>query len=526
MTLATNNYPQIIEGPIGEQPDPTQCNLGTIFIPDGTAEIHVVQLSGGVHVWTTLGTGTLAINNVHSNFLSGAGTTASPLIFLLPNNVEIWVDPVAGNNNNNGTVGSPVQTLTEALLRIAPGWTGKCRIHLNPGTYALGASPKLVFPAPPGGVAAEPLVIDGLGTTDSGLGTLTVGVGSTQGAAPVFGTVVDSVGGFTVNAFRGKLLRFTSGALSGNSYWIFSNSASVITIVTQFASAPVAGATYVIEDSAQLFTWSGTLELEGRGTTLGLYNLTFSTSGSIDLRGSFDIYASKVRWNNTQITINQGVGIALLSPFSQQWPSGSLPVVTTSFLGPQFSGGSLFPTQNSRVNLSFSFMNACKTAMAQQCFFSLVDSGAFGAAAISAINQGCSLSITRVTMDTITPVTFNVQNPRANGAAVVIANGSSALIADTLIQNTPNTTAPGDAILITDHSVATVENVSGTGNAGVGVRCNFHSMLAAAAHGSSSSVTGTGGDVSLGATGVLAWAAVNAGLQTDAAQQCISTNGN
>lgn len=523
MTLSPNWIPVVIEGPLGELPDPLQTNLGTIFVPDGLTQIMVCQVVNGVRAWTTVGTGSLVTNNVHSRFLSGSGTVADPLIFSLPTDVEYWVDPTTGSDSGAGDAAHPVQTLAEALLRLAPGWKGKARVHLNPGTYALGASPKIIFPVPRGGVAAEPLVIDGLGTTDSGQGTRTTGVGSTTGSLQTFGNLVDSVGGLTVNAFRGMLLRFTSGALGGTSYWIYSNDATSITIASQFASAPVAGATYVIETSSQLFTWSGTLELEGAGA-VGLYNVTFSSGASIDLRGPLDLYTSKVNFVQNQLLVNQGASMSLLSAFTPMWPSGSLPVPSAYLLGCQLAGGSLFPLYGSRCSFNNSFFNGCKTSLGQGAFFSAADTGFSGAASIIA-KQAASASLIRTNMNNIVPVAFNTLNPRAFGAAIVVCEGSFLALIDTIINGTTNATAPGDAVLIVDKSCAVFENVSGTANAGVGVRILASSHLSNAAHNLGNTVTGTG-DVVFGSTGPLTWAGIGAARQTDAAQLCLIEPGN
>jgi hypothetical protein len=164
--------------------------------------------------------------------------------------------------------------------------------------------------------------------------------------------------------------------------------------------------------------------------------------------------------------------------------------------------------------------------MAQGAFFQAADSGFFGAASIFC-QSGGSAGLIRVTMDSIVPVTFNVLNPHANGAAVVATANASLSIIDTLIQNTTNATSPGDAVLINDNSIGVLENVSGSGNAGVGVRILASSQLSNAVHNSGNVVTGTGGDVFFGATGVITWGTAGTGTQqTDTTQLCLIKNGN
>lgn len=58
------------------------------------------------------------------------------------------------------------------------------------------------------------------------------------GGTTTYGTVTDTGSGWTTDAYEGMILEWTSGAMSGERYTIYTNTSSVITIIGRFSSAP------------------------------------------------------------------------------------------------------------------------------------------------------------------------------------------------------------------------------------------------------------------------------------------------
>lgn len=524
MGLITQRNVTLIEGHSNLRPSADGIQPGTLFLATDTEKFFVLQRENGVSSWVTLNPDfpTFTVTTSLPYHTSGDGTVSNPVIFALPTNVEYWVDPATGNDNNDGSSGSPLQTLGEALKRLGPGWLGKARIHLQAGTYALGTSPKLFIPAPPGGLNAEPILIDGLSSTDSGLGTRTVGAGSTQGSVPTFGTLVDSVGGLTANAFVGSFIRFLTGVRANQSYLIMSNTATTFTVVGSFSSgAPANGDTYVIETPAANITWVGTLVLEGHASALGQYNLNFGTAGGIDLH-DLTLYQNRIRYPSvTAFQLFERAAVTGLFSFTNLYASGSLSQIINT-VGSYWGAGGIFLQAASRFVPGNSLFSGCTIQPSPGAVMDLAVCG-FRATSWVRLSDGVVGRIFQCNFNAVTgaPAGGSIFFPDAFGAAVIACANSTLNLFDTVIASTPSTNAPGDAILVADGAVATIGNVSGSGNAGVGLRVRTQSMVRAAVHNSQNTVTGVN-DVIVGASAATTWAAIyGTPITIDAAEQCL-----
>jgi hypothetical protein len=158
--------------------------------------------------------------------------------------IEVYVDPVGGNDNNPGTPTSKVQTFLKAWSLMAVGRSLR-RIYLAAGNYPITGLE--TFAVPPYLAGGEPVCV--LGTpVDSGLGVLTITgtVPSTTGGANRGITAAPHVGNF-----QGAAILFTSGPVAGRRFLIAEDDGTTFTLANRVnlpANAPIPpGNTFIIE---------------------------------------------------------------------------------------------------------------------------------------------------------------------------------------------------------------------------------------------------------------------------------------
>lgn len=415
-----------------------------------------------------------------------------------------------GSDANPGTVAAPVLTMTRAFALVRVGCYRRPKIQVASGTYAQGASPKWQMPEPDG-VGAEPLLITGT-LIDSGLGALTAAAGGVQGAGSVFGSTVDSVGGFGVNALRGLVQRWTGGTAAnlGRSYRVFGNTANTITVDGAYAAAPAAGDTYVLETPGTVFSWTGTFTFE-QGNLLGLMNLAFDGGGVGQARLSYCEFAMQTV--DFRALGGGGISLAESSGLINLTAATAFTVTVPTVVGPYLQsavlGCSIQMATPSRISVSRATINGVAHESLQRgTFAQYLDSGFAGNAWVRF--AGNTISFSRVRFDAVTPAPVSTALVDAQGAALVVAKLAFASVINTDISNTPAATAPGDAILCADHSEIDLTGTVGAGNAGVGLQVRRHSQLRNNAGGGANTVTGAGGEVKIGANAVVTFAALPA----------------
>lgn len=462
----------------------------------------------------------ITVNTTPLTIEQAGGSGSSSTILTDP---TFYVDPVGGNDANAGTISAPFATIDHALKTLSPGWFGLATINVRAGTNTIGN--RTVFPSPLGNsnTSAGGIVINGVDSTDSGLGARTAN-GGTAGSFQAFGTVIDSVGGLTVNQWRGSFLRFTSGAtLNGRSFLIAENSATTFTICGIIAVAPTTE-TFVIETPAAIVSWSGTQGMQG-SCPVGVQNLAFSGGGGSNaFRWSGFVLGQQrcafANMGSSGLAPRNGAGLTDMNALLSYLGATTL----VQQCGSYFNGTPISLQLGSASGLEpiSTNLNRClfKNSSTEQlaggtlqyvsCYF-LGDSwvrSLYGTTALVAASR----------FNAVTPAPVTTAATSALGAALVFSRGSTGVVSNCDISNTPNTTAPGDGIFLEDGSRVDVPTTTGTGNAGFGCRVNRLSQVRKSL---GTTITGALGDLSLGALGLTAWGAT-AVLVTDPTELCLA----
>jgi hypothetical protein len=528
MSLDTQTAPAVILGPDIERPLPDTVPEGYFFKPLGIARLDILEVVGGVRVWSSVAGGvtgpTGATGATGPTGATGATGPAGPsgtaqgtspitvngdnavhsasgaLVYALTPLVDpvFYVDPATGNDTNPGTIGSPFLTINHALQVLTPGWYGFATINLRAGTNTIGN--KTVIPAGLGNTATDAggLLINGVDNTQDAIGNRTAS-GGTAGSQATFGTVVDSVGGLTVNAHRGKFLRFTSGAtLNNRVYLIEGNTATTFTVQGSIATAPTTE-TFVVETPSAIITWPGTEVFMGFGSILGLQNVILNGPGGSNFVSINELVIGlqKVQLTNLGsfgITLGEHSSLINLSAMTAQLGTTTL----AQQCGAYFNfNAAISPLSTSRMSLSRCLFQDVRIEMFQAGLFQALDCTFRGNAYVRSIFNGF-ISFDRFHMDTVTPAPQSTAFIGSFGAAIVLSKGATATILHGDISNTPATGGPGDAILVEDRSNMQTSNMTGTGNAGFGARVSRLSEIVEDKSGSPLTLTGTLGDVKIG----------------------------
>jgi len=174
--------------------------------------------------------------NTFSLVVGSAQTDVSDL------DVEIYVDPVGGNDANPGTPLAPVKTFPRAWDLMSMG-RKKRRIYLAAGSYDV---PGGVYAVPPSlGSTGEPVVIIGDNTTIETGTILTV---IPAGAGRLLVRTVPVAPEFAI----GAALTFTNNAAQGCRVTVAHDDGTTITLVAPPTITPADGDTYTIERPASI----------------------------------------------------------------------------------------------------------------------------------------------------------------------------------------------------------------------------------------------------------------------------------
>ena len=188
-----------------------------------------------------------------------------------------------GSDDNDGlTLLTPVLTLSRALEIIYEhGWDTLATILFAAGTYVLPTGSIYTFRTTARGSNNEPYVLRG---AKSVITSDTVVAISTEPVSSQI--IISATGPFVPNAFRGRVLTFTSGVLAGTSVQIADNTATDIYIIIAGSPPPP--------------TPGDTFDIERNDTTLVCDQIRFSL-GTI-IMNNLDIDLVSNVGNNTALS--------------------------------------------------------------------------------------------------------------------------------------------------------------------------------------------------------------------------------
>jgi hypothetical protein len=254
--------------------------------------------------------------------------------------VVIVADSATGNDANPGTSALPVATIAVAVSLWPRTNSAKCRVNLiGAGPYTM---PTNVRPTQPVGPNAQACAIVGDTQTVAGSGTVNT---VTSGIIPT-NILTPTVGGMTVNAFRGLQLKFTSGALNGQQRPIAKNDATTITAGFSIAGA-VNGDTYQILAPTTVIS-NATTRWTGPGTFLFVQvNFTvFSAVTSVD--GSIRLWFDSCEFSGSTRGFTVFPGAEIVADAVQQGATFDQTVAQITDIGVQ-TGRSAFFMKNAAI---------------------------------------------------------------------------------------------------------------------------------------------------------------------------------
>lgn len=485
--MITQLAPNVYTGLFSQLPNPNGYRNGDIYYASDTNVLFVLLIIN-------------ATNRIWS---------AASVPFSTP--VQLFVDPVNGNNSNSGfSAASALQTLTAALQRLQRGWTSTATITLLAGTYNLGTNPYLTVPAPaPGG---SPLLIQGTMVEPAGATGTRTPSGGTAGTfnPPAASTWQDSVGGFGVNAYKGTTLRsLATDPIGALRFMIVSNTANTFTTVPAIAAgAPVAADQYVVEDWASHIVWTGDAVfcLEG---ALSIDSIHFQVDSSLRWLGIGPLQGTGIKYDSIILTgsiLSHGLSVSYPAFSSRQvlkLPAGvTLGGIYATATPSSFSiGGATVEFTDRRTQISGSFLNGVDVTAVNYADMYILDVTEWDSG--GGLADDASITLLRVIMNASVP------NQNGDGTSTIQVSDSGFLNAQLLVQNGALGGA-GVALVLVSNSRAFISSWTGT-NPAAGVP--LVAAQGASVVVSADTVTGAaaGNDVTVGANAVTSWANINGG---------------
>ncbi len=245
---------------------------------EGVSVGNVITLDcvgSAINCTRTLSTGTITI--------AAPGETTADL--------QLYVDPLGSDSNACTSTGASACLTPQGAINKVPKFLKhRARVLLAAGSYA--SFNATAFNSDTGtqqttaGLVIDGTLVSSTLATDTPTGTAT---GGTAGSTSTFGTLVDSTKAFTVNDLRGRFVEITGGTGVLQVKAIASNTADTITIAGTW-TAPIAGSTYAIRDSASFITGCQGIPPAPGATAAGATSVAIriagnSSSVNIQLRG-------------------------------------------------------------------------------------------------------------------------------------------------------------------------------------------------------------------------------------------------
>jgi hypothetical protein len=411
-------------------------------------------------------------------------------------NTTIYVDSVTGNDSNNGTTpGTALQTLDKAISLVPPSWNGIMVIDMAAGTYSLDTNSQPMTLGQPVGPNATSIQF--LGKFSNELGTLT-------NTLLTNGTSVTAAITPIVDAYRGAFISITSGANVGQRRMIVSNTAlGQFNVNSPFLSQVQASDTFIIEkptvrvdkNAGSGGPWfnRGRTAWKGINFFINTAAMSIADGGQMQLEGcTFDLQGNSFQMGHRGAEIQAE---SFPFPWGPEGPNNPFSVLRAP-AGCYMFNGDINLTHGANFQgywiLDSLFLLAVQTEVDLFQLFSRntafdidqnsqlrIDGGAFNG--VFAPTPGQVLAL--------------LEGGDGGGdSAILIEDQSSASIDRTIING-----ADGDAITTNLGGFCELNRVSGTGNGGFGLNANSQSHIHYETGGSGTTVTGTSGDVNVGA---------------------------
>lgn len=418
----------------------------------------------------------------------------------LPDNPTIYMDPAGSDTNHGLTSDLPIKTLA-ALAKKIRGAVGIVTVRLAAGSFALPSGQVLNLPD----VAQGYVYLRGTATA-SGLGTRTASSG-TSGSGVTFGTVTDTTGGLTTNAWKGWILRFVTGANAGAMRFVRSNTATVFSIVGVFASAISNGDTFVIEKPGTTITCTNHTHWNSQKMVIDYVDFQPTSTKAIAFSGEVTLNEVWLSSGGTLGGIRCHTGILNL---------GASPDAQADNLASNIYSGLAVTASARLASINGGVINALKSAFLGTNGNVVFTGKSLGVFVNCAFDAGSSLAISS------TGCTGSVIQCRFDGTGgtvggIAVAGQSNCLISTCDVSNTT-----GNGVSFTQGSTGVVTTLTGTGNSLYGLSALTGSRVTATNPGSNT-LTGTSGDVQVGALGAKTWTLINGALAADTSDFATAT---
>ena len=179
-----------------------------------------------------------------------------------------YYDPVGGDDNNPGSIGQQVKTLSKALSLLPPTYGGNCGIVSAAGTNTEAILLNFALPKPVGPRSTDFFIIGAALTNEQGNRTCTA-----NDATKLIYT--DNTLAMAVNQYFGYTLTCVSGANAGQNRNIISNDATSLTVNVPWTNAPAINDVFSIGQPTTINILNGVTML-GWGPVLAMRNLTWN----------------------------------------------------------------------------------------------------------------------------------------------------------------------------------------------------------------------------------------------------------
>ena len=450
--------------------------------------------SGGSHLTGPVGHLEDVLNQMYDEFSGGAVPAYLHAATETKAELQIYIDPVAGNDGNSGfSPVTPKKTLAAGIALLPNIIRHNTAIHLN-GTFSDFGAELITCSLADGAL----LVIDG-------------GAGLTQVAGPFTATAAGTTyltvagAGWTPDAWAGYLVEVTSGAQAGALCSIQGHTADTLTPCKNWSSSPGLASFRVVKPTTTLTASTALSSLSIKGCTGNgiIYLQRLCVEGSLMyLDASYNTCAG-VRLSHQVNTGTYASGVVralrtfdlLLGPF------GVDPILFTSLAtyGGASNVGASFV--DAREILGFSIQASHHKDVRVSC--SAIGAPYYGFARGARV-VSARLADCRDALSGITPATSSVIE-NSSGYASTTFNGSSTS-GLTLINSTVSVGGGVDFSDNTAHGIDAQQSavefrgaVVGSGNGGAGVYAHTRSSLLIK-DGSPPTLTGTVGDFSVDGT--------------------------